>query len=155
MLHLFLMELLLFSFLQVVAQDHPIVHGKSYPAIIIDDEYNHIKPGADKSKQYEVHESAGIVLDATEMDFTILKKYLGGKDPDKVFVVCNSGTYIAEFRLGDAIILDASTLKPFIGNTKFKGFQKRDTPIISIGAINDKSKSNKMKQIWSTTFTVK
>lgn len=151
---LFLFGFLLFLTTHLNAQDHPIVHAKSYSVIVVDDNYNHIKPNADKNKKYQVIAADGITVDATEMDFTILKKYLGGNNPDKIFLVCNSGTYVSDFRINDAMILDASTLKPFIGNTKFKGFQKGDTPIVSIGTIDSKSRTSRMKQVWATTFTV-
>jgi hypothetical protein len=88
------------------------------------------------------------------MDFTTLKKYLDGKDPDKIFVVCENGTYFTNFNPNEKVTLDKSTLIPYNGDTKFLGFIKGDTPIISIGSIKFQNKQPKMAQIWATTLIV-
>lgn len=130
------------------------ISAQDYSVIEVDDKYNHIKPGADKSIQYTIKAGKGVVLDATKMDFSILKKYIDGKDPDKIFVICENGTYVTNFSADKKIVLDKTTLTPYIGNTKFLGFVKGDTPIISIGTLKLQNKQAKMAQVWATTIIV-
>jgi hypothetical protein len=131
-----------------------IALAQNYSTIEVEDKYNHIKPGADKSIQYTIKAGKGLEVDATKMDFTTLKKYLDGKDPDKIFVICENGTYVTNFNPSEKITLDKSTLTPYNGNTKFLGFIKGDTPIISIGSIKLQNKQAKMAQVWATTLIV-
>lgn len=147
------MRLLFMLFLFV-----PFISGnltaQNYSTIEVDDKYNHIKPGANKSIQYTIKAGKGLEVDATKMDFTTLKKYLDGKDPDKIFVICENGTYVTNFNPSEKITLDKNTLTPYNGNTKFLGFIKNDTPIISIGSIKLQNKQAKMAQVWATTLIV-
>lgn len=147
------MRLLFMLFLFV-----PFISGnltaQNYSTIEVDDKYNHIKPGANKSIQYTIKAGKGLEVDATKMDFTTLKKYLDGKGPDKIFVICENGTYVTNFNPNEKVILDKSTLTPYNGNTKFLGFIKGDTPIISIGSIKLQNKQAKMAQVWATTLIV-
>ncbi len=128
--------------------------AQNYSVIEVDDKYNHIKPGADKNIQYAIKAGKGVEVDATKMDFSTLKKYIDGKDPDKIFVICENGTYVANFSPDNKIVLDKNTLTPYMGNTKFLGFIKGDTPIISIGTLKLQNKQAKMAQIWATTLIV-
>jgi hypothetical protein len=130
------------------------VSAQNYATIEVDDTYNHIKPGADKSIQYTIKAGKGVEVDATKMDFSILKKYLDGKDPDKIFVICENGTYVTAFSPNQKVTLDKSTLTPYNGNNKFLGFSKGDTPIISIGNLKLQNKQAKMAQVWATTLVV-
>lgn len=131
-----------------------MLSAQNYTTIEVDDKYNHIKPGADKSIQYTIKAGKGIMVDATQMDFSILKKYIDGKNPDKIFVICENGTYVTNFTPNEKITLDKSNLTPYMGNTKFLGFSKGDTPIISIGTLKLQSKQAKMAQVWATTLVV-
>jgi len=142
-----ILSLLLFVFANMLS-------AQNYTTIEVDDKYNHIKPGADKSIQYTIKAGKGIMVDATQMDFSILKKYIDGKNPDKIFVICENGTYVTNFTPNEKITLDKSNLTPYMGNTKFLGFSKGDTPIISIGTLKLQSKQAKMAQVWATTLVV-
>lgn len=130
------------------------VWAQNYSVIEVAEKYNHIKPGADKSIQYTIKAGKGVEVDATQMDFSILKKYIDGKDPDKIFVICENGTYVTNFSPDKKVVLDKSTLTPYMGNTKFLGFVKGDTPIISIGTLKLQNKQAKMAQVWATTLIV-
>jgi hypothetical protein len=126
-----------------------------YPKIVIDDEHNHIKPGADKSIVYTIKSGKGIVVDATGYDFSTLKKYLDSNYPDKIFVVLESGTFYADFNSEKPVILDKYVLKPLLGNDSFLGFRKGDAPIIALGTVRMQGKQPKMAQVWATTIHVK
>ncbi len=140
-----ILSLLLFVFANMLS-------AQNYSVIEVDDKYNHIKPGTDKSIQYTIKAGKGITVDPTQMDFTILKKYLDGKDPDKIFVICENGTYVTAFSPNEKITLDKSNLTPYNGNSRFLGFSKGDTPIISIGSVKLQNKQAKMAQVWATYF---
>jgi len=142
-------------FLFAVLISSSVFAQTAYPVIKLDDTYNHIKPGADKSVKYNVKAGKGIVVDATGYDYTNMKKYLDGKLPDKIFLVCESGTYVTDFNTEGQTTIDKSTLTPFIGNTAFLRFQSGDTPIIAIGTVKMQGKQTKMAQVWATTLEVK
>jgi hypothetical protein len=125
-----------------------------YPTIIIDDAHNHLLPGADRSVIYTVSESKGIVIDASAYDFGNLKKHLNGKEPDKIFVVMESGTFMADFAKEKKMVLDKHSLTPLLGNDTFHGFRKGDAPVIAIGTVVMQGKTPRMAQIWATTIRI-
>jgi hypothetical protein len=127
----------------------------SYSVITVDTAHNHIKPGANKSVKYEVKGGKGIVVDVTGFDFSESTKYLDGKMPDKIFVVCEGGTFVTNLNIKGQTTLDKTTLTPYIGNSTFTKFQSGDTPIIAIGTIKLQGKQTKMAQVWATTLEVK
>ena len=126
----------------------------SYSTIIVDEAHNNIAPNADKENRYSVKSGKGLNVDATKMDFEILKKYNNGNMPDKIFLRNEEGSYIADFNAEKIIILDKNSLKPYTGNTPFMGFKKNDTPIISIGTLKLAGKAMKMAQVWSNMLIV-
>jgi hypothetical protein len=126
-----------------------------YPVIKIDDEHNHIKPGADRNVIYKVSSGKGIIVDATGFDFTLLKKYLDGKLPDKIFIVSDKGTFVANFNATGKTTLDKYSLHPFADNSTFTRFQSGDAPVIAIGTVQQVGKKSKIAQVWATTIHVR
>jgi hypothetical protein len=145
---------MLFSFIFTIFMSFAAFSQSPYPVIVIDDAHNHIKPGADKSVIYKVKAGKGIVVDATGYDFGSLKKHLDGKEPDKIFVVHESGTFVADFTTTKKVIIDKYSLMPLLGNDAFLGFSNGDAPVIAIGTVRMQGKMPKMAQIWATTIHV-
>ncbi|MBN8854449.1 MAG: hypothetical protein BGO55_21195 [Sphingobacteriales bacterium 50-39] len=128
-----------------------------YQKIILDDYYSHAKPkdAKDKTTQnYKVRSALGIILDCSKYDFSLIRKMNNGKDPDKIHLVCKSGTFDIELNLHGETIIDKTTAHSIGEEKEFKGFEKGDTPILGIGTLAITGTKAQMLTYWVSMMDI-
>lgn len=148
---LFCLILLLTAFIGLRADRN------AYQKIMLDDYYSHLikKDAKDKTVHYyNVKAAGGIILDCSKYDFSQIRKMNKGKDPDKIHLICKSGTFDIDLNVSGETVIDKSTMHS-IGETKpFYGFQQKDTAILAIGTIAIKEKNAEMLTYWISMIAI-
>ncbi len=145
-----------FLLITVVLLSVTAVIGQSnLPEIVIDDLYNHIKPtGVTTTTNYKIPSSKGIVVDATQYDYSAIKQLNGGNNPDLLYIICESGTFAVTLDFNNKTLIDKTTTQNIGGNGKFKGIEKGDTPILGLGTLKMEGTTASLVTFWVSMIEV-
>lgn len=129
----------------------------AYQKIILDDHYNNIQPKDVDPKSilhYKVKAAKGIILDCSKYDFAAIRKMNDDKDPDRIHIICKSGSFEVDLNMTGETVIDPTTTFSMGDHKKFAGFQKADNIIMGIGTLKVSSDTAQMLTYWVALMDV-
>lgn len=132
--------------------------NKTYPVFVLNDSFSQAQPKESKiiPKDYQLANLPGFKLDCSKYDFSLIRSMNGGKNPDVIFIIAKSGSYMVELNVTGETLIDESTMHSLDNPKKdFKNFEKGDTPLLGIGTLKIKDGQASMTTYWITMIDVK
>jgi len=132
----------------------PDEHRGSYPVLLLDEEHSQANPSIKDAPSYKIAPADGLVLDATQYDFS-KARYYKGRNPDAVQIVVGDQFYKVKCDAREKkYTIDPTTTTCIRGNEPFSKFKPGDNVIVGIGYSGNAS-NDELFVMWAGVIDVR